>query len=136
MAFVINVKAGGLPVGVYPAEFIRAEHYETEDRPDLPPAIKLVWRVLAGKHAEEEAWRIVSTKTGPKANLPKFLKGFLGRDVAAGEQIDLESFYGLRASIVVEVVEGGGTTRVATFLRETAPEEPTAESPANESATF
>ncbi len=117
MAFLIEVGQGGAPVGVHAAQFVRAEHYESEDRPDLPPAIKLSWKILAGAHDGAEASRIVSTKTGPKANLPKFLKAFAGRDVQAGEQIDLESFYGLRGSVVVEETDSGGT-RVATFLRE------------------
>jgi len=116
MAFVINVSAGGLPVGAYPARFMRAEHYTSEERTDLPPGFKLVWQVLSGDFEGQEASRIVSQKTGPKANLPKFLKSFLGRPPERGEDIDLESFYGQTGTIVVEETESGAT-RVASFLR-------------------
>ena len=120
MPFVVELKDGGLPVGVYAAEFVRVEDFESEDRPDLPPAYKLVWRVLNGPHKGVEATRIVSRKTGPKANLPKFLKMLTGREVQAGEKIDLETLYGTRGSVVMEETEGGGT-RVGTFLRESPP---------------
>lgn len=116
MAFTIQFNPGGLPVGAYPARFIRAEPYQNPDRSDLPPGVKMVWEVTDGDFKGQEASRITSLKMGAGANFPKFLKAFLGRPPEPGESIDLESFYGQAGTAIVEETESGAT-RVGSFIR-------------------
>jgi hypothetical protein len=123
---IINFKSEGLPVGTYAAEFVRGESYTNEERSDLPPAVKLVWRVLAGKYEGSEGTRICSLKYGSKAALPKFLRSVMGRDPEPGEAIDLTQFAGVNGTIVVEETDSGGT-RVSAFLRTETPAEETGE---------
>ncbi|MBX3437234.1 MAG: hypothetical protein KF861_07080 [Planctomycetaceae bacterium] len=117
MSFSITVGSGGVPVGVYRARFVRVEHYQNDDRPDLPPGYKWIWIIVGGPHDGAEAVRITSTKFGPKAALPKLLKMLYWRDLKPGEQIDPESLYGVEGTIVIEETEGGGT-RVGSFMRD------------------
>jgi len=116
MIFEMN-SGGGIPAAAYEAEFVRAEKYEQNaDRYGL--GVLLVWRVLSGELAGEEATRIVSAKLSTKSNLYKFVQALKGGPVEPGEKVDLESFYSVQGMIVVdECGDEGGSTRVATFLR-------------------
>jgi hypothetical protein len=105
----------GVPIGSYSAEFVKAEPFE-ENVDRFGPAVLLVWRILDGKDAGEEATRICSAKLNAKTNLFKLACGLNGGPIEPGEEVDLESFYGTKGLVVVEETEGGHT-RVATFLK-------------------
>ena len=117
---IIDFKGSdGVPTGTYPAEFVRCEDYDNPERPDLPKAVKLVWRVTAGEFADKEATRIASLKFSKLAALPKLLRSIMGRDPEKGEQIDLTQFTGVTGTLVIEETDSG-STRVATFIRTAA----------------
>ena len=105
----------GVPVGGYAAEYVGAEAFENES--EYGPGVKLKWQILDGEHQGTEASRIVSQKLSPKSNLCKFVKALKGSDIAAGEEVDLQSYVGTRGMIVVEEVESGAT-RVGSFLKQ------------------
>ena len=117
MSLTFEMKTGsGIPASSYAAEFIRAEEFkENLDRYGL--GVLLVWKVLEGDFASEEATRIVSAKLSPKTNLNKFVIALNGGPVEPGTKVDLADFYGTRGLIIVEELEGGAT-RVATFLKQ------------------
>ena len=115
-SFEFTMGGEAVPVGTYKAEFVRVENFDSENL-DYPPAIKLVFGILAGGYEGTEVTRIVSKKTGPKANLPKFATMLSGGPIASGEKFTLTNFYGAVGTVVMEETEGGGT-RVSTFIRE------------------
>lgn len=103
----------GVPTGGYAAEFVGAEAFENE----YGPGVKLKWKILEGEHAGTETTRIVSQKLSPKSNLYRFVKSFEGSDIAAGKEVDLQSYAGTKGMIVVEETDSGAT-RVGSFLRQ------------------
>lgn len=112
MKFVMQ-DTTGVPVGGYAAEYVGAEAFENE----FGPGVKLMWRILDGEYQGTEATRIVSQKLSPKSNLCRFVKSLKGSDIAAGEEVDLQSYVGTRGMIVVEETDSGAT-RVGSFLRQ------------------
>ncbi|MEC8554660.1 MAG: hypothetical protein VXZ82_06605 [Planctomycetota bacterium] len=102
-----------VPAGGYPAEYVGAEPFENE----YGPAVKLAWKIQDGEHEGNEVSRIVSQKLSPKSNLCKFVKALKGSDIAAGEEVNLQSYVGTRGMIVVEETESGAT-RVGSFLKQ------------------
>ena len=115
MSLVIEVKSGGgVPASVYQVEFARAEAF---DEGEYGPGVKLIWKILDGEFAGEEATRICSMKLSPKSNLYQFVKALGGREPQPGERIELDSFVGTRGSVVVEELPSG-STRVSVFIRQ------------------
>ena len=104
----------GIPVGGYSAEYVGAEEFLSDD---YGPGVRLKFKVLDGEHAAAEASRICSQKLSPKSNLHKFVKSLKGSDIAAGEQVDLQSYAGTRGMIVLEETDSGAT-RVGSFLKQ------------------
>lgn len=112
MKFTVQDNSG-VPTGGYSAEFLGAEAFENE----FGPGVRLKWKILQGEHEGSEAMRIVSQKLSPKSNLYKFVKSLKGSDISAGEEIDLQSYAGVRGMIVVEETDSGAT-RVGSFLKQ------------------
>ncbi|MEO2035807.1 MAG: hypothetical protein ABGZ35_27335 [Planctomycetaceae bacterium] len=104
----------GIPVGGYSAEYMGAEEFLSDD---YGPGVRLKWKVLDGEHAGAEASRIVSQKLSPKSNLYRFVKSLKGSDIGAGEEVDLQSYVGIKGLIVVEETDSGAT-RVGSFMKQ------------------
>jgi hypothetical protein len=113
MKFVMS-DTTGIPVGGYSAEYVGAEEFLSDD---YGPGVRLKWKILQGEHEGAETSRIVSQKLSPKSNLYKFVKALKGADIAAGEEIDLQSYAGVRGMVVVEETDSGAT-RVGSFLKQ------------------
>jgi len=107
------IDTAGVAAGGYAAEFTGAESFENE----FGPGVRLKWKVLDGEHADAEASRIVSQKLSPKSNLYRFVKSLKGTDIAAGEEVDLQSYVGIKGMIVVGETDSGAT-RVESFLKQ------------------
>ena len=112
MSLSFTMGSGGIPVGSYAAEFTSAEAIEN----DFGEAVKLTFKVIGGDEEGNETTRIVSQKLSPKSNLHKFVKAFKGGSIEPGEEIDLESYYGIKGMIIVEETDSG-STRVGQFLK-------------------
>ena len=115
MPMSFTMGTGGPPAGTYLAEFSRIEEF-TEHLDKFGRAVRLVWKVLAGDHAGEEASCICSARLSVKSNLGKFAVALTGGPVSAGTEVDFETFIGARGTIVVEETDNGGT-KVTTFLK-------------------
>jgi hypothetical protein len=114
-AFTFTIGGDSVAPGAYPGVFVRVAPFD--ENPDYGEAIKLVWKITDGKCAGQEIPRVVSKKTGPKANLPKFAQMLKGEALANGERFDFSDYYRVRGTVVVEATESGGS-RVASFIRE------------------
>jgi hypothetical protein len=107
--------SGGVPVGIYDAEFINLEDFVSDTPSSYGPGVKLSWRILAGEHEDQIASRICSKKFSPKAALRQFAEAIIGRELAPGEDFDFADYYGVTGKIVVKETESGAT-RVDTFM--------------------
>lgn len=112
-----TMKAGGVPVGHYQAEFTGIEPFE-ENVERYGEAVLLKWRVLSGEHQGAEASRICSKKFSPKSALAQFAIALKGAPIEPGEHFSFESVIGGRGTVIVEQTESGNT-RVGAFLRQT-----------------
>lgn len=110
-----TIGGASVPPNAYPGEFVRVDPYS--ENPEYGDAIKLIWKILKGEFVGQEVSRVVSKKTGPKANLPKFAQMLKGEPLANGEQFDFSEYFGVRGTVVVEATESGGS-RVSSFIRE------------------
>lgn len=110
-----KMSAGGPPPGTYAARFVRIESYE-ENVEKYGAGVRLVWVILNGDHANEEATAICSAKLSAKSKLGKFATALNGGPIAAGTEVDFDAFVGVTGMIVVEETDGGGT-KVATFVK-------------------
>ncbi|MEO2035578.1 MAG: hypothetical protein ABGZ35_26160 [Planctomycetaceae bacterium] len=111
MKFTMTV-GEGIPAGGYSAEFIGVEEFENE----YGPGVRLKWKVNDGEHAGAEPSAMCSQKLSAKSKLHKFVKALKGGEIAAGEEIDLQTYVGVRGLIVV-VESDNGATYVDSFLR-------------------
>ena len=109
------VSSGGLPVGVYAAEFLSAEPYD-QNSDKYGPGVSLKFRVIGGQHDAQEVSRICGAKLSQKSALAKFAVGLKGAQIEAGERINFDHFKGVRGSIVIQQTESGGT-RIEAFMR-------------------
>jgi hypothetical protein len=111
-----TVSSGGLPPGMYHAQFVGADAY-TENAAQYGPGVSLKFRVVGGDHDGEEATRICSAKLTPKSTLGKFAVALKGGAIASGERYNFANFVGVAGSIIVEATDTGGS-RISTFLRQ------------------
>lgn len=106
---------GGPPAGTHGAKFARIEEYK-ENVEKYGAGVRLVWTIVGGDHAGEEATAICSAKLSAKSKLGKFATALNGGPIAAGTEIDFDEYVGVTGMIVVEETEGGGT-KVVTFVK-------------------
>ena len=104
-------KSEGIPAGNYSAEFIGVEEFENE----FGPGVRLKWQVNNGERTGSTTSAMCSQKLSPKSKLYQFVKAMKGDEITAGEQIDLQSYLGLKGLIVV-VESESGATYVESFL--------------------
>jgi hypothetical protein len=98
---------------------VRAEPWQAEEgkAKDYGPAVRLIWKILAGPHAGAETSRICSQRLKKRSALGGYVKALRGgKEVEVGEKIDLTDFYGVKGLLVVEETDSG-STRVGTFLK-------------------
>jgi len=113
MEFVVS--SGGLPVGVYNAEFLGVEAYN-ENADKYGPGVSLRFKVLGGQFDGQEVGRICGAKLSQKSTLAKFAVALKGGPIEAGERVNFDTFKGTRGSVIVQPTESG-STRIETFLR-------------------
>ena len=101
----------GIPAGGYSAEFIGAEVFKNE----YGPGVRLKWKVNDGEYAGAETSAMCSQKLSAKSKLYKFVKALKSDEITAGEEIDLQSYLGVKGLIVV-VESESGATYVDSFL--------------------
>jgi len=108
----LTMKASGVPVGGYEAEFVEWEQSVHEQFGDR---IGFRFRVIGGAHDGTETTRFTGAKLSPKSALAKVLSGLAGQKIEVGDSVDPDKFVGKRYMVVVEETESGAT-RVESIL--------------------
>lgn len=117
--------SGGVPVGSYRGQFTGTEKFDA-NADKYGEGISLQWKILGGQHDGEVATRICSPKLSPKSTLTKFAVALKGGPLATGERFSFDSYVGTVGMLLVESTDSG-STRVAAFIREQAPQPTTVE---------
>ena len=115
--------SGGVPVGSYRAAFIGTEKFD-QNVEKYGEGIALKWKVIGGEQDGAEASRICSPRLTPKSTFTKFATSLKGSKLEAGERFSFEKYIGLQGMLLVEETDSG-STRVAAFIRDTAPPQQT-----------
>ncbi|MFO0881415.1 MAG: hypothetical protein U0840_29295 [Gemmataceae bacterium] len=113
--FVFKVGAAGVPAGNYKALFDGIEAQQANTEKGYGPGIRFRFKLLEGTQAGAIASRVTGTSPTPTNACGKMLAALLGRPLAPGENIDLQSYVGKTYLIIVEPSQGGGT-RVASAI--------------------
>jgi hypothetical protein len=98
--FMVTNSQAPLPAGVYPATLATIEERETM----YGPGLRWCFRIEADGR-ELSIGALTSAKFSPTAKARQFAEVMLGRALASGEGIDLDSLYGRACRVVVTVAE-------------------------------
>lgn len=113
--FVFKVVASGVPAGNYRATFDGVEIQPANAEKGYAEGIRFKWKLLEGPHAGAIASRVTGSSPTATNACGKLIAALLGRPLALGEAIDLQSYVGKTYLIIVEQSQGGGT-RVASAI--------------------
>lgn len=113
--FVFKVGAAGVPAGNYKAAFNGVEIQPASPEKGYAEGIRFKWKLLEGPHAGAIASRVTGASPTATNACGKMLAALLGRPLALGENIDLQTYVGKTYLIIVEQSQGGGT-RVASAI--------------------
>ena len=111
------VKNSGVPIGSYVCEFVGTEPVEHDEYGD---GLKWIFKIVEGTLAGKECFRTTKPEPTPKNSCGKFLAALDGKTPADGLDIDTDDFIGRRYAVMVGASQGGDSTRVETFVPETA----------------
>lgn len=105
--------SSGPPPGIYTGGFTEFKPTTSEQ---YGAGLCLTWTVDSGEHNGTKVSR--TGKPQPTANnsMGKLLTGLLGRQMKAGESVNLSDFVGRRYTIVVGPSPSGKSTRVESVL--------------------
>lgn len=112
MALLLKVSAGGPPPGTYSAKFMG---FESTTHEQYGAGLKWTWEIVGGALAGQKASRTTGVSPTPRNGAGKLVAGLVGRAIAPGEDVNLDSCVGKNYLIVVAEAKGGGT-RVETVL--------------------
>jgi hypothetical protein len=101
-----------VPVGPYPAKFVRAE--ET-DGDKYGPGVAFIFEITHGPYAGRQVSRVTAPEPTPKNSCGKMLKG-LGVVLSKDADMRTERFVGSPYTVILEETQEGGTTRVGNVL--------------------
>ena len=115
MEFEFSEGGGGPPAGMYKA---RLDRVEPREKNEFGNAVRFVFKVTVGDHADEEASRIVGVDRPPtsKNALGRLLAGLNGGPISVGQKIDPGAFIGREYLLQVGEAPHGNGTRVESVL--------------------
>jgi hypothetical protein len=120
MAFTMTVGAGGIPQGTYHVKFEGLEPVAENKEKGYGAGVRWKFVVISGALAGQKTSRVTTTTPTEKNGAGKMLAGLLGRALAVGEQVDVETYIGKPYIALVEAAQGGGT-RVGALVSANAP---------------
>ena len=98
------VSAGACPPGSYSAKFVGVENVEHES---YGPGLRWHFTVNRGPNTGAEVSRTTGIKLTPANSCGKIIAGLFGRQLLAGEEIDVSDLVGNDYLIVVAATENG-----------------------------
>lgn len=96
---------GGVPEGSYLAKFEKVE----QSTNSLGPGLKWVWVISTGPHAGTTVSSVSGVSPSAKNRCGKLLFGMLGKQLQAGEEVDIAKLFGQQFLVIVRKAESGGT---------------------------
>lgn len=110
---LVMTDASGPPVGIYTAGFSEFKQTTSEQ---YGAGLCLTFTVDSGEHNGVKVGRTGKPVPTPNNVMGKLLAGLLGRQMKAGESINLADFIGKRYTIVVGQSPSGKSTRVESIM--------------------
>ena len=95
-----------LPPGLYVGELSDIESRESANGEYR----RWGWDVVEGPYAGRQVYANTSTNFGPQAKARQWVENILGRELKAGEQINIEDLVGGRHHLMIENVKRDGRT--------------------------
>jgi hypothetical protein len=95
-----------LPSGLYIGKLLDVEPRESANGEYR----RWSWEVLDGPEAGRTVYANTSTNFGPQAKARQWVENVLGRELKAGEQVDIEDLVGGKHHLMVENVKRDGRT--------------------------
>ncbi len=106
MALFIAEDYEPLPPGLYVAKLLDIESRESGNGEYR----RWSWEILEGPYAGCKVYANTSTNFGPQAKARQWVENILGRELEAGERIDIKDLGGGRHHLMVENVKRDGRT--------------------------
>src|SRR5262245_31915153 len=100
----LTVTSGFVPVGNYRAKLASAEQVHHEE---FGPGVRYTFEVTKGPCAGQKVGRTTGLVASPRNAAGKFLGGMLGRDLAPGEEIDVDELVGREFFVIVAAAQAG-----------------------------
>lgn len=107
--FTFTVTSAGVPAGNYKATFEGVEPVQANAEKGYGAGIRFKWKVSEGPHAGQTASRVTGTSPTPGNACGKMIAAVVGRPLAVGESLNLQSYVGKPYLIVVAAGQQGGT---------------------------
>jgi hypothetical protein len=95
-----------LPQGLYVGEFLGIEARESTNGEYR----RWGWEILEGTYAGRKVYANTSTNFGPQAKARQWVENIVGRELEAGEQIDVNDLVGGKHHLMIENVKRDGRT--------------------------
>jgi hypothetical protein len=105
----LKVSGGSVPAGAYTAKFIGIESIPADPVRDYGEGIRWQFEILSGPYKGGRTSRITTAIPSLKNACGKMLQGISGKNLASGDEIDVETFVGHNFLIVVQATESGAT---------------------------
>jgi hypothetical protein len=93
-----------LPPGLYIGELLDVESRES----DNGEYRRWSWEIVEGPHIGQKVYANSSTNFGPQAKARQWVENILGRELEAGERIDIDDLVGGKHHLMVENVKRDG----------------------------
>jgi hypothetical protein len=95
-----------LPPGLYVGKLLDIESRESANGEYK----RWSWEILEGPHTGQKVYANSSTNFGPQAKARQWVENVLGRELEAGEHVDIEDLVGGKHHLMVENVKRDGRT--------------------------